>query len=258
MLVLSRRAQQQIVFPHLGIRLSVLQVKGRLVKLGIEAPDSVSVLREELTLDGEPVSPGMSGVTAEKHLDHQRRNELNLLSLRLESVQRRIDRGELLDAQEALDSLLNKFSAIDHELDDDRREHRLLKQGRPIRLLVVEDSDNERQLMAYLLAERGFDVQVARDGVEALEQLQVAQFQPEFILMDMQMPCSDGLQTLLQIRADERLRCLKVFAVTGMARDYDNEPLAHSWDGWFQKPLNVSALVDTLNAARVSASTQLA
>ncbi len=142
-------------------------------------------------------------VTATQRLDHQQRNELNLLHLRMEAIQRKIDRGELVDAQAALATLLDKFSSIDYELVDNCNEKAPLKQGRPISLLVVEDSDNERKLVAYLLAGRGFDVRVARDGLEALEQLQVGFFHPDFILMDLQMPLSNGLETLMQIRADE-------------------------------------------------------
>ena len=252
MLVLSRRAHQQIVFPNLGVRLSVLQVKGRLVKIGIDAPDSIKVLREELSSEsanGSPPEEEISPSEEQRKLDHQRRNELNLLQLQLESIQRKIDRGELVDPQAASDALLNKFSSIDHEMvDDNKRKLAPMNQGRPVRLLVVEDSDNERKLMAYLLADCGFDVQVARDGLEALEQLHLPRYRPDFILMDMQMPNSDGLQTLMQIRADEELQRLKVFAVTGMARDVQNEPVAHGWDGWFQKPLDVSALISRLRA----------
>ena len=45
MLVISRHAQQQIFFLHLGIKVSILQVRGRLVRLGIDAPESVKVFR---------------------------------------------------------------------------------------------------------------------------------------------------------------------------------------------------------------------
>ena len=212
MLVLARRAHQQIVFPHLGIRISVLQVKGRLVKMGIEAPNSVKVLREELSLERDLDPAFKAGdAAAAGQLDHQRRNDLNLLHLRLAAIQKRIDRGESVDAEAALDSLLGKVSTIDHELVEDGSGKAPLKQGRRIRLLVVEDSDNERELMSYLLASRGFDVRAVRDGLEALEQLQVVCFEPDFVLMDMQMPLSNGLETLLRIRSDKHSsvsRCL--------------------------------------------------
>lgn len=48
MLVLSRRCNETIVFPELGITVEVLRVKGNTVRLGIKAPDSVRILRGEL------------------------------------------------------------------------------------------------------------------------------------------------------------------------------------------------------------------
>jgi carbon storage regulator len=48
MLVLSRKADETIVFPELGISVEVIRVKGSVVRLGIKAPDSVRILRGEL------------------------------------------------------------------------------------------------------------------------------------------------------------------------------------------------------------------
>jgi carbon storage regulator CsrA len=48
MLVLSRRPNEKIVFPGLGITVQVAEIKGSQVRLGIEAPPEVKVLREEL------------------------------------------------------------------------------------------------------------------------------------------------------------------------------------------------------------------
>ena len=48
MLVLSRRIEEKIVLPGLGVTLQVLSIKGNTVRLGIDAPLDVKVLREEL------------------------------------------------------------------------------------------------------------------------------------------------------------------------------------------------------------------
>lgn len=243
MLILSRRAEQQIVFPHLGIRVNVLQVKGQLVKLGVEAPRAVRVVRNELVDKSER---RVGDAAADRERDHELRNALNLLNLKIQALQSRIDRGEDLAVEEVLDSLLARYSAMDHSF----HEAPVLSpaMGRPGRLLVVEDCDNERQLMAYLLASHGFDVQVAPDGNAALNQLRTSDKLPDFVLMDVEMPGSGGLETLMQIRSSETLRDLHVFAVTGTARDLGSEPIGHGWDGWFRKPLDVSALVSRLNS----------
>jgi len=56
-LVLSRRLNEKIVLPDLGITVQVIEVKGNVVRLGIEAPRDVTVLREELTRPAD-VPPG--------------------------------------------------------------------------------------------------------------------------------------------------------------------------------------------------------
>lgn len=243
MLVLSRRAQQEILFPNLGIRINVLKVQGKLVKLGIEAPPEVSVLRQELN---DKLDSCESANTSE----HRRRNELNLLYLRVAALQRRIDRGENVDLVKTFSELIDYYSGVDRELMAPARSDSA--PGRACKLLVVEDSDNERQLLAYLLASHGFDVQVARDGQEALRCLIEGLFRPEIVLMDMQMPIINGAETLELIRADERFSTTKVYAVTGQR--FEDEPNATKWDGWFQKPVDIKFLLATLNAECETAS----
>ncbi len=252
MLVISRHAQQEIVFPHLGIKVSVLQVRGRLVKLGIEAPEAVKIFRQEI-LDGEELAVAMEQDHAEsvdsQSKEHRRRNELNLLQLRLESLQRRIDRGEIVDPESTLEWLLGNVNTFDQEIGLSRNSGFPGTAGRPLRLLIVEDSDNERRLLAYLLAQQGFDVHVARDGAEALEQIRmIGSSRPDVVLMDMQMPMVNGLETLQRIRDDEGLADLKVFAVTGSIRQPEHEPIGRGWDGWFQKPINISKLIECIRA----------
>lgn len=252
MLVISRHPQQEIVFPHLGIKVSVLQVRGRIVKLGIEAPPAVKVFRQEILGDEESAF-AMDQANAEtlesQKKEHRRRNELNLLQLRLESLQRRIDRGEIVDPESTLEWLLGNVRAFDQEVGLSRNPGIPGMAGRPLRLLIVEDSDNERRLLAYLLAQQGFDVHVARDGAEALEQIRmIGCSKPDVVLMDMQMPISNGLETLQRIRDDEGLADLKVFAVTGSIRQPENEPIGKGWDGWFRKPINIGKLIECIRA----------
>lgn len=236
MLVLSRRSHQDIVFPNLGITLHVLQVRGQIVKIGIDAPKNIPVIRREAMTSEASVS---SSQVNDKEFDHRLRNELNLLHLRLETIQRRLDLGEKVDAESTLRALLNSVDAFDRQLSS-------VSNRSTMRLLVVEDCDNERKLMAYMLALHGFEVHVARDGSEALEWLRASHFLPDVVLMDVQMPVSNGLDALHQIRDDRRLNGLLVFAVTGSKRAPDEEPVGRGWDGWFSKPLDVQHLIRSI------------
>jgi carbon storage regulator len=57
MLVLSRRATQKLVLPELGITITVVAIKGGVVRVGIDAPAQVTVLREELLQRDGPAVP---------------------------------------------------------------------------------------------------------------------------------------------------------------------------------------------------------
>ena len=61
MLVLSRRIEEKIVLPGLGVTLQVLSIKGNTVRLGVEAPLDVKILREEL-LSQSQATPQLSRV----------------------------------------------------------------------------------------------------------------------------------------------------------------------------------------------------
>lgn len=230
MLVLSRKANQQFLFPNLGIKINVIQVKGKLVKIGIDAPDGFLVVREE---------------TLGRHHsdDHRLRNELNLLQLKIDAIQHRLNRGVTLEAETVLNQLCDSAGELEQELVRSDLAP-ALDATQPIRLLVVEDSDNERRLMAYVLASHGFSVYVARDGQEALEQLRSWSWRPDLVMMDMQMPLFDGLSTLTEIRSDPLLCELPVVAVTGTREPQDYQLEGHGWDAWFPKPLNIQALLN--------------
>jgi carbon storage regulator CsrA len=64
MLVLSRKPSQVIVFPELGIRVMVVEIKGGSVKIGIEADRRHTVLREELIPQQEQPAQSSPGSTA--------------------------------------------------------------------------------------------------------------------------------------------------------------------------------------------------
>lgn len=115
-------------------------------------------------------------------------------------------------------------------------------------ILVVEDHPQNRYLMTYLLESRGYEVEVALDGVEALDALEKRA--PDLILMDMQLPKVDGYEATRRIKADERFKQIPLVAVTAhsMRRDQD-KAMAAGCDVFVTKPINgedLLALVDRL------------
>lgn len=69
--------------------------------------------------------------------------------------------------------------------------------GHVVKILIVEDNDDLRDLLADVLADAGFDVMAASNGAEALER--GASWQPDALVIDLMMPVMDG-PTFLRVR----------------------------------------------------------
>jgi two-component system response regulator MprA len=70
-----------------------------------------------------------------------------------------------------------------------------------LRVLAIEDDRDLRTFYRTLLEEEGYDVKVAADGAEALEQLAQRGWRPDLILLDLMMPRMDGYEFLRRLRA---------------------------------------------------------
>jgi CheY-like chemotaxis protein len=100
------------------------------------------------------------------------------------------------------------------------------------RILFVEDDPNDLELSINALSEYNLanDIQVARDGVEALDYLfRRGQYtgepegNPVVILLDLKMPKLDGIQVLRQIKSDENLKTIPVVIMTSSRESRDLE-----------------------------------
>src|SRR5689334_1270819 len=96
MLVLSRRQGQRILFPNLGISVQVLPGKSSPVRLGIEAPADVSILREDLA---GPEALQTARTLAENKARHDLGGRLNTLAMALHVVEKQLKAGLMADAE---------------------------------------------------------------------------------------------------------------------------------------------------------------
>lgn len=120
-----------------------------------------------------------------------------------------------------------------------------------IRVLVAEDTPLNMTLIKAVLKTRLEGVQIieARNGLEAVEA--AAKNEPDFILMDVNMPEMDGLEATRTIRAQEKSsdrRRVPIVALTaGVLVEDRNLALESGMDGFLSKPLNVMELKDVMN-----------
>jgi CheY-like chemotaxis protein len=110
------------------------------------------------------------------------------------------------------------------------------------RVLVVDDNDNIRRLICINLELAGFEVDTARDGVEALER--VAAQRPDVVTIDWKMPRLDGVGAVEALRADPRTRSLPIVMVTAYAQAGDAERGRRAGvDAYLAKPFEPEELV---------------
>lgn len=249
MLVLSRQKNQRINFPGLGISVEILDVKGSRVRVGVEAPIEVRVLRDEIA-DFEEPKPYIAQLP--QNLRHDLRNALHELSLMLHVYQKK---AEIAGANLSIDAS-EMFEAIIHRIEN-LNQHALMSSPGVVSpdagssnisrgdALVVDDDANERELLAGFLRMCDYRVSTAADGIEALRFLKHNEL-PKVILLDMTMPRCDGQAFLRQVREIESWDPVHVFVVSGKSPAECGSAPRDGYTHWFQKPLDPRRIVEEL------------
>lgn len=113
------------------------------------------------------------------------------------------------------------------------------------KLLLVEDNEENLTLAKVLLQEMGLEPIIARNGVEALEQAK--KYQPDLILMDVQMTVMDGLEATARIRKIASLAKTPIVGLSAHAlTEHKEQGLKAGLDGYLTKPLELDKLIPIL------------
>lgn len=112
------------------------------------------------------------------------------------------------------------------------------------RILLVEDNLVNQKVVMAILRKQGFHLDVANDGREALAKLEAGGADYHLVLMDIQMPVLDGLETTRAIRRDPRWQDLPIIAMTAHAMNGDRERcLQAGMNAYISKPVQPAHLV---------------
>ncbi|MFW5967594.1 MAG: response regulator [Persicimonas sp.] len=114
-------------------------------------------------------------------------------------------------------------------------------------ILLVEDNEMNRDMLARRLQRRGYEVQVAENGQEAVDHCQNEP--PDLILMDLSLPVMDGWEATRRIKAEEATADIPVIALTAHALESDRtKALEIGCDDFETKPVDIGRLLEKMSA----------
>ncbi|HUL52353.1 MAG TPA: response regulator [Opitutaceae bacterium] len=110
------------------------------------------------------------------------------------------------------------------------------------RILHIEDNEQNRYLVTFLLEKSGYEVIAATSGPRGIEL--ASERRPDLIVLDIQLPGMDGYAVARALKADPQLRSIPIVAVTSYAMVGDREQaIAAGCDGYMEKPVDPETFV---------------
>ena len=223
MLVLSRKLKEKLILPTMNTTIQVVDIKKGVVRLGIDAPPDITVLREELrdriaewsAAESHPAAA--KGDAGQNHKFRSRLyEELKETGMALGVLRLELDAGLTDEARTTLAYVQDHLQVLLFGVEGEMHEPRPGSPGKRrklLRTLLVEDDGTQRELLAGFLRQSGLDVDTASDGSDALDYL-VSHEKPDVVLLDMAMPRVDGPTVVRKIRGNPAFTGLKIFGVT--------------------------------------------
>ncbi len=125
------------------------------------------------------------------------------------------------------------------------------------RVLVTEDNEMNQRLLGKLLERLEAEYEIAGNGRVALQKLREAAKTPEglfdLVLLDIQMPVLDGMETIKEIRRDDELKGLYVIALTAHALQGDEDRfLSSGFNDYIAKPLDIRDFFSKIEALKAA------
>jgi len=112
-------------------------------------------------------------------------------------------------------------------------------------VMVVDDSVTVRKVTSRLLERHGFDVVTAKDGVDAITQLQ--DIKPDVMLLDIEMPRMDGFEVATLVRHDERLQDTPIIMITSRTGEkHRDRAMSIGVNRYMGKPYQETVLLQTI------------
>ena len=115
----------------------------------------------------------------------------------------------------------------------------------PKKVLIVDDEENIVISIEFLMSQAGYDIEIARDGEEAMTKIK--SFRPDLILLDVMMPKINGFEVCRRIREEPSLDYLKIVMLTAKGREVEvTKGLALGADSYIIKPFSTRELMSEI------------
>ena len=115
------------------------------------------------------------------------------------------------------------------------------------KILLVEDSEMNRDMLGRRLLRRGYEVLIAVDGAEGVAKAQADP--PDLILMDMSLPVMDGWEATRRLKAAPETQAIPIIALTAHAMAGDREQAIEAGsDDYDTKPIELDRLLGKIEA----------
>ncbi len=113
------------------------------------------------------------------------------------------------------------------------------------KVLIVEDSLTQRELIAQLLKANGLEVSTAADGMEAMEKIK--NNPPDVVILDIILPKMNGYEICRKIKADAKTQNLAVVMCSAKKEEFDRYwGMKQGADAYIAKPFHPQELVGTI------------
>jgi len=104
------------------------------------------------------------------------------------------------------------------------------------KILVIEDNEQNRYLVSFILEKKGYQVVTARDGSEGISKAK--QEKPDLILVDIRLPVMDGYEVTRELRGLPEFKKTPIIALTAYAMKGDQDKILEAGcNGYIPKPI---------------------
>jgi len=124
------------------------------------------------------------------------------------------------------------------------------------KILIAEDDKFLANAYRVKLTKEGFDIEIAENGIKALEIVEKSQ--PDLILLDLVMPKKDGFSTLKDLKANEKWKNIPVIVSTNLSQEEDREKIMEMGANDFiiKSELSMESLIKKINDLKIETKTE--